>query len=177
MSGVRRQPPITEFFCARVRIRPAPMWRPALAVFGVAPILPDPSELLHPQGHESETGSRSPEVSSIAFHAQPLDLPPVPLMDVCFAIICPLARHRRPPIQFLSIGSRVCSIKLSMLGSQKRAPAGRRRSESGFCLGRLASQATRIEITVKTSTLFPKICQVFFVHCQSSIKMSPPLPR
>jgi hypothetical protein len=33
----------------------------------------------------------------------------VPLMDVGFAIICSLARHRRPPIQFLFIGSRVCS--------------------------------------------------------------------
>ena len=37
----------------------------------------------------------------------------MPLMDVGFAIICPLARHRRPHIQFLSIGSRVCSTLLS----------------------------------------------------------------
>ena len=63
--------------------------------------------------HDSVTCSRSPEVSSIAFHAQPLDLPPVPLMDVGFAIIGPLARHRRPLIQFLFIGSRVCSALLS----------------------------------------------------------------
>src|SRR5271165_5570054 len=68
--------------------------------------------------HDSVTCSRSPEVSSIAFHAQPLDLPPVPLMDVGFAIIGPLARHRRPQIQFLSIGSRVCSALLSDLASR-----------------------------------------------------------
>jgi hypothetical protein len=67
--------------------------------------------------HDSVTCSRSPEVSSIAFHAQPLDLPPVSLMDVGFAIICPLARHRRPQIQFLSIGSRACSTLLSDLAS------------------------------------------------------------
>jgi hypothetical protein len=68
--------------------------------------------------HDSVTCSRSPEVSSIAFHAQPLDLPPVPLMDVDFAIMCSLARHRRPHIQFLSIGSRVCSTLLSDLTSR-----------------------------------------------------------
>ena len=65
--------------------------------------------------HDSVTCSRSPQVSSIAFHAQPPDLPPVPLMDVGFAILCSLARHRRPPIQFLSIASRVCSALLSDL--------------------------------------------------------------
>jgi hypothetical protein len=42
----------------------------------------------------------------------------VPLMDVGFAIICSLARHRRPQIQFLSIGSRVCSTLLSDLTSR-----------------------------------------------------------
>src|SRR6202051_3319670 len=68
--------------------------------------------------HDSVTCSRSPEVSSLAFHAQPPDLPPVPLMDVGFAITCSLARHRRPQIQFLSIGSRVCSTLLSDLASQ-----------------------------------------------------------
>jgi hypothetical protein len=35
---------------------------------------------------------RSPEVSSTAFNAQPLDLHSVPLMDVGFAAICQLAR-------------------------------------------------------------------------------------
>jgi hypothetical protein len=42
----------------------------------------------------------------------------VPLMDVGFAIIGSLARHRRPQIQFLSIGSRVCSTLLSDLASR-----------------------------------------------------------
>src|SRR5450432_503946 len=70
--------------------------------------------------HDSVTCSRSPEVSSTAFHAQPPDLPRVPLMDVGFAIICSLARHRRPQIQFLSIGSRVCSTLLSDLASRRR---------------------------------------------------------
>src|SRR5437879_13045709 len=65
------------------------------------------------------TNGRSPEVSSIAFHAQPPDLPPVSLMDMGFAIICPLARHRRPQIRFLYIGSRLCSALLS-------GPASRR---------------------------------------------------
>ena len=46
--------------------------------------------------HESVTHSRSPVISSTAFHAQPPDLPPVPLMDTGFAISCSLARHRRP---------------------------------------------------------------------------------
>ena len=41
---------------------------------------------------EFETGSRSPEVSSTAFDAQPLDLHSVPLMDRGFAAICQLAR-------------------------------------------------------------------------------------
>jgi hypothetical protein len=63
-------------------------------------------------GHESVTCRRSPEVSSTAFNAQPPDLPPVSLMDMGFAIMCLLARHRRPPIRFLFIGSRLCSALL-----------------------------------------------------------------
>jgi len=59
------------------------------------------------------TCRRPPEVSSTAFDAQPPDLPPVSLMDMGFAIIGPLARHRRPPIRFLFIGSRLCSALLS----------------------------------------------------------------
>ena len=38
--------------------------------------------------HESETCSRSPVISSTAFNTQPLDLPPVSLMDMGFAISC-----------------------------------------------------------------------------------------
>src|ERR1700692_2016373 len=62
--------------------------------------------------HDSVTCRRSPEVSSTAFDAQPPDLPPVSLMDMGFAVICPLARHRRPPIRFLFISSRLCSTLL-----------------------------------------------------------------
>jgi hypothetical protein len=43
--------------------------------------------------HESVTWRRSLEVSSTAFDAQPPDLPPVSLMDMGFAINCPLDRH------------------------------------------------------------------------------------
>jgi hypothetical protein len=45
--------------------------------------------------------------------------PPVSLMDMGFAVLCPLARHRRPPIRFLFIGSHLCSALLS-------GPASRR---------------------------------------------------
>ena len=46
--------------------------------------------------HDSVTNSRSPEISSTAFDTRPPDLPPVPLMDMGFAVTCQLARHRRP---------------------------------------------------------------------------------
>src|SRR6266498_2879142 len=59
------------------------------------------------------TNGRSPEVSSTAFCAQPPNLQPAPLMDMDFAIICPLVRHRMPQIRFLYIGSHVCSTLLS----------------------------------------------------------------
>src|SRR5271157_4854427 len=66
------------------------------------------------------TDGRSPEVSSTAFRTQPADLQPVPLMDMGFAIIRPLARHRMPHIRFLFIGSRVCSTLLSDPASRRR---------------------------------------------------------
>src|SRR2546426_5536216 len=69
--------------------------------------------------HDSVTCRRSPKVSSTAFDAQPPDLPPVSLMDMGFAVSCPLARHRRPLIRFLFIGSHLCSALLS-------GPASRR---------------------------------------------------
>src|SRR5215469_1518989 len=69
--------------------------------------------------HNSVTCRRPPEVSSTAFDAQPRDLPPVCLMDMGFAVIGPLPRHRRPRIRFLFIGSRLCSTLLS-------GPASRR---------------------------------------------------
>src|SRR5215831_5387583 len=69
--------------------------------------------------HESVTCRRSPEVSLTAFDAQPPDLQPVPLMDMDFAVVCPLVQHRMPQIRFLYIGSRLCSALLS-------GPASRR---------------------------------------------------
>jgi hypothetical protein len=45
---------------------------------------------------DSGTRRRPPEVSSTAFSAQPPDLPPAALMDLGFAVSCPLARCRRP---------------------------------------------------------------------------------
>ncbi len=58
---------------------------------------------------ESETCNRSPAISSTAFDTRPPNLPPASLMDMGFAIICPLARRRRPQIQFLSTGPYLCS--------------------------------------------------------------------
>jgi hypothetical protein len=55
----------------------------------------------------------------MAFHAQPPDLPPAPLMDMGFAVPCPLARRCRPHIRFLFIGSHVCSALLSGLASRR----------------------------------------------------------
>jgi len=69
---------------------------------------------------DSGTNGRSPEVSSTAFRTQPADLQPVSLMDMGFAIIRPLARHRMPLIRFLYIGSYVCSTLLSDLASRRR---------------------------------------------------------
>jgi hypothetical protein len=45
--------------------------------------------------HESETCNRSPEISSIAFHAQPPNLRFASLIDMGFATIRPLARRSR----------------------------------------------------------------------------------
>ena len=79
---------------------------------------PGQVESLHPQSRRV-TCRRSPEVSSTAFDAQPPDLPPVGLMDMGFAILGSLARHPRPRIRFLFLGSRLCSTLLS-------GPASRR---------------------------------------------------
>jgi len=56
---------------------------------------------------DSGTCDRPSEVSSTAFNAQPPNLQPAPLMDMDFAIICPLVRRRMSHIRFLSIGSRL----------------------------------------------------------------------
>ncbi len=67
---------------------------------------------------DSKTNSRSPEVSSTAFRTQSPNLQPVPLMDMDFAIIGPLVRHRMPQIRFLYIDSCVCSTLLSDFASR-----------------------------------------------------------
>ena len=48
------------------------------------------------------------------------NLQPVPLMDMGFAVLCPLARHRMPQIRFLYIGSCVCFTLLSDPPSPER---------------------------------------------------------
>ena len=70
--------------------------------------------------HDSTTHNRSPEVSSTAFRTQSPNLQPVPLMDMDFAVIGPLVRHRMPQIRFLYIGSYVCSTLLSDPASRRR---------------------------------------------------------
>src|ERR1700691_4092240 len=69
---------------------------------------------------DSGTCDRPPEVSSTAFNAQPPNLQPAPLMDMDFAVLCPLVRRRMPHIRFLSIGSRLCSTLLSDSASRRR---------------------------------------------------------
>ncbi len=51
----------------------------------------------------SETRCRPPGVSSTAFTAHLPDLQPRPLMDMDFAISCPLVRSRLPLIRFLFV--------------------------------------------------------------------------
>jgi len=69
---------------------------------------------------DSGTNGRPPEVSSTAFRTQPPDLQPVPLMDMGFAVVCPLARPCMPQIRSLYIGSYVCSTLLSDPPSPER---------------------------------------------------------
>ena len=77
--------------------------------------------------HESlspalRTPARPPGVSSPAFSAQPLDLQPEPLMDMGLSVNCPLARLGMPLIQFLFVGSRLCSALLSDTLLRDRCP-------------------------------------------------------
>jgi len=71
---------------------------------------------------DSETSSRSPEVSSIAFCTQPPNLQPAPLMDMDFVVVCQLVRYRLPLIRFLFIGSYICSALLSDSASRLSNP-------------------------------------------------------
>src|SRR5207245_895013 len=56
------------------------------------------------------TPSRSPGVSSTAFRAQSPNLRFASLMDMDFAVSCPLVRALAPCIRFLFIDSHVCSM-------------------------------------------------------------------
>jgi hypothetical protein len=109
---------------------------------------------------DSETNGRSPEVSSTAFRTQPADLQPVPLMDMGFAIIRPLARHRMPLIRFLYIGSYVCSALLS-------GPASRRR--------RCASLSLHLHQVVK-GTFTPKLSNMLGTPNKGTASRPPTIP-
>ena len=106
---------------------------------------------------DSETNGRSPEVSSTAFRTQPADLQPVPLMDMGFAVIRPLARHRMPLIRFLYIGSYVCSTLLS-------DPASRRR--------RCASLSLHLHQVVKR-TFTSKLSNMLGTHEKPRLRKQP----
>ena len=69
---------------------------------------------------DSGTCSRPPAIRMTAFNAQPPNLQPAPLMDMDFAVIDQLVRHRMPHIRFLSIGSRLCSTLPSDPASRRR---------------------------------------------------------
>ena len=77
--------PIVRAFAAHATTTPSADFCPAVRT---------PLDVL---SHEYVTHSRSPVISSTAFHARLPDLPPVPLMEMGFAVTCQLARHRRPP--------------------------------------------------------------------------------
>src|SRR4051812_44352439 len=66
------------------------------------------------------TRRRPPEVSSTAFPAHLPDVHTRPLMDVDFAVTCPLVRPGMPQIRFLFVRSRFCSTLLSDAASRRR---------------------------------------------------------
>src|SRR5215831_1925345 len=68
----------------------------------------------------TEQWRRPPQVSSIAFAAPLSDLQPWPLMELDFAIRCPLVRPRMPRIRFLFVRSRFCSTLPSDAASRRR---------------------------------------------------------
>jgi hypothetical protein len=112
--GLRSSFPAWPICCSAFRL-----WSASLVWPTASPTLPSADFCDTVEGnrftssHDFVTGRRSPEVSSTAFDAPPPDLPPVSLMDMGFAVLCPLARHPRPLIWFLFIGSRLCSTLLS----------------------------------------------------------------
>ena len=159
------------FFCrlsplSRAPYSPLPLtcWRRAVRACGIRlPTLPSadfcrPVRIDHSTlSLDSETNGRSPEVSSTAFGAQPPDLQPVPLMDMGFALMGSLARHRMPLIRFLFIGSHVCSTLLS-------DPASRRR--------RCASLSLHLHQVVKR-TFTPKLSNMLGTPIRASPRGGP----
>ena len=69
--------------------------------------------------HDSVTCRRSPEVSSTTFDAQPAGFTTSGFDGSGLRRHVPLARHRRPHIRFLFIGSHLCSTLLSGLASRR----------------------------------------------------------
>jgi len=93
-------------YCPRSRFGPS-------SVAGlICPLLTSAAEIKAPCDTFSRDFSQHttdlPEVSSTTFRTQPPNLQPVPSMDMGFAVIGQLARHRMPQIPFLYIGSYVC---------------------------------------------------------------------
>ena len=84
-TQTRPTPPMVRAFAAPATTMPSADFRTCG---------PNTSDVLR---HEFATRSRSPVISSTAFHAQPPDLPPAAWMDAGFAALCPLTGCRRPP--------------------------------------------------------------------------------
>jgi len=119
---------------------------------------------------------RSPVISSTAFHARPLNLPPGSLMDMGFAIMCSLARPRRPLIQFLFISPRFCSTLPS-------DPASRRRpcASLSLHLHRVVKRTSASKLSnmhgVHKSSLPIHNWQAFLISRQHPLRVSPYMPR
>src|SRR3954468_2179543 len=102
-SGLRASFPAWPICCSAFQL-----WSASLAVPTTGPTTPSADFCLAVRrslGRLSRflaTRSRSPGVSSIAFGAQPPDLRFTPLMDMDFAIRCPLVRRWRLVTGFCS---------------------------------------------------------------------------
>ena len=99
---------------------PSRLKRPSTPEAPAALLSPPPLRLLPGGAIQFPGGPFIPLWTSTVHGApQPPDLPPVRLMDMGFVVSSLFARHRRPPIRFLFIGSHLCSAFLS-------GPASRR---------------------------------------------------
>src|SRR6516164_2904404 len=119
-SGLRSSFPARPICCSAFRLSEClNSFADCMAYFALCRLLRQGQVNRFTLSHDSVTCRRSPEVSLTAFDAQPPDLPPVDLMDMGFVVNCLFARHRRPRIRFLFIGSRLCSTLLSGLASRR----------------------------------------------------------